>query len=93
MASLIIIGAISGMMLMWTFEGPIEQTLSMREWQPLETGAPAAGESGVVGVILFIQDKQHQQQHTRRIVLLVLHMLTEQKLVTSGANALLACTI
>ncbi len=53
MASLIIIGAISGMMLMWTFEGPIEQTLSMREWQPLETGAPAAGESGVVGVFIY----------------------------------------
>ena len=53
MVSLLIIGAITGMMLMWNFENPVQEMLVPREWEAIETGAPASGESGVVGVFIY----------------------------------------
>lgn len=51
MFTVLIIGALAGMMILWNTQSVIEtQILEPREWQPLETGAPGAGESGVVWV-------------------------------------------
>ncbi len=54
MFTVLVMGALVGMMVLWNSQGVIEtQILEPREWQPLETGAPAAGESGVVGVFIY----------------------------------------
>jgi len=54
MFTVLVMGALVGMMVLWNSQSVIEtQILEPREWQPLETGAPGAGESGVVWVGIY----------------------------------------
>ena len=88
MFTVLVMGALVGMMVLWNSQGVIEtQILEPREWQPLETGAPAAGESGVVGVFIYPRQATPATAYQTNCTTGTAYAHGTE-IVTSGANAL-----